>query len=698
MKISEKTLRYFRIVFLLNFTILLFIFCHSNANTPEPNLTPSHHWENIPIRTADEKKSNFKGGEGFQKIYGLAFSNSSPSIAYLSTDTSQIWKSIDGGTSWIPKNNGFYSHGARSLAIDPVNPDIVFAAGFAGYDKKMEAKYPHLFQGIYRTLDGGEKWTFLRKTSFFKQKSKGQLFCFLPSSSDLTKTKEIYCGSSNEGLLYSSDSGENWRSVGFKEDHIIQLLENPTQPGQIFVSTETGLFTFSNDETNKIGNGLPSWPLSITLSPSSPNIIYAAVGKHGVYKSKDFGVNFSKLNINRFNFSDIAVSPINSDIVYAMAHKSTFNPFYSHNGGEKWSVSTYPSLKSWDKKPGFWVSGAFAPHPHNPLIALVAANGKDRIFKTFNGGKKWYYSGNGLTGGRMRDIIFVDNDKMIFCLTDFGLWITENHGDTFQKFKVKRIQGSQSSYSGDMRNKTIVASLGKWRDKGLIVSHDSGKSWKYFKTLTNRFKLIRFHPQKESTVYAGPYKSIDNGKSWLKLSHTIHAMYEKNGDILYSYEALDKKSSNILKSPDRGKNWEKPYPPCPISANNINQLAVAPDNSNRLYIATDNGVYIYDGKKWMNRNNTHGLDLDFFYLCNVGSLAIDPRYPNIIYAARLAPARGQSNGIFRSDDYGKTWQNITSNIGPGLSVWAVKVSPFDSTVYIGTSRGTYRLPAHDRPN
>ena len=146
------------------------------------------------------------------------------------------------------------------------------------------------------------------------------------------------------------------------------------------------------------------------------------------------------------SFTDIAVSQQDSNIVFLMAHESKLNPFYSENGAKTWHASSNTNLEKLLYKSGFWFSAPFAPHPTMAFTALTASNGRDRIYKTLDGGKTWAYSGNGFIGGRMRDIAFSSNGAILFCLTDFGLWLTEDDCRTFWELDVGRIFGAQSSY------------------------------------------------------------------------------------------------------------------------------------------------------------------------------------------------------------------------------------------------------------
>ena len=678
-----------RIVYVACFCLFIAFATVSNC------LAGGLYWESVPLRTYKQKVMGLAGGEGFQQVYAIAYAPSDASMAYFSTDTSQVWKSINGGFSWEPKNHGFVSHGARSILVDPRNPAIVFAAGFSGVHHGEGGCPKGAFQGIYRTRDGGDHWVCVKRTDFFKQESKGSLFAFDSSTFKSGRTWTIFAGSYSEGLICSDDGGDTWRAVGFQGEHIIDMEENPAKAGALFIATEDGLYTYFKGRIRRIGRRLPAWPRSIAVSPAEPTVIYAAVGKGGVYKSIDGGVHFRPANEGLpfgLNFTDVAASPVNPDIVYVKADKSSSGPFYSSDGAKHWHAPESRNLGGLlPDEEGFWFSTPFAPHPKESRTALIASNGRARVLKTLDGGKAWGYSGSGFTGGRMRDIAFSKDGKMVFCLTDHGLWMTEDGGDTFRELKARRVFGAKSSYSGDIRGNTIVASLGTWGEKGLAVSHDLGKSWRYFGRYVDRYDFIGFHPQYDNTIYAGPYRSRDSGNAWHRLSHTIRAVYSGNGDIVYAVSTSDKKTCSILKSMDQGDTWLPTYPASLFPEKSVHDVAVAPDNPDRIYLATSTGLWIFDKTKWILRNADHGLENDFFGMCYISSVAVDPHNPNQIYAGRRAPGCGKSNGVFRSLDYGLTWENITYNLGPELTVWAVEISPLDSTVYLGTSLGTFRL-------
>jgi photosystem II stability/assembly factor-like uncharacterized protein len=651
-------------------------------------------WEFVPLRPGAQKAAGVPGGEGMQYVHALLYAPSDPSICYLSTDTSMVWKSEDGGHSWSPRYNGFIANGARSLAVDPINPEIVFAAAFLGYPPEEGSKYPRRAQGIYLSEDGAANWSLPYKTDFYKQDSKGPLFAFDSSSVRYGRTWTVFCGAYNEGLLRSTDGGRTWRYAAFNGQHIICLKEDPASPGRLLVATESGLYAYQNGSVVKIGNGLPTWPRSLDISPQNPQVIYAAVGASKVYKSVNGGHDFtpSGYGLPSCEFTDLAVSLLDSNVVYVRADKTAFGPFFSTNGARSWSPPVNADLGNLLPDKGYWFSSPFAAHPQEVKTALHVSNGRARVLKSQDGGKNWSYSGSGFTGGRMRDIAFWDNGKMIFGLTDHGLYLTENDADTFQKLRAIPTFGSQeSSSSVAARGNIIVASLGSWTDKILEVSYDSGNSWKSFNNLVDYFRTISFHPDYPNIVYAGPYKSVDGARTWQKLQYQVWLTHPEDGNTLYSVAAGPNAKGQIVLSTNGGLSWSKPYPTLPVHWQSVTGIAVDPKSPNRTYAATDRGVFVYDGTAWLLRNDKDGLTRDAHGLCYISCIAVDPVDPKIIYAGRMAPGYGRSNGIFRSRDKGMTWEDFNRNLSPGLTIWSLRVNPFDRAVYLGTSSGTLRM-------
>lgn len=122
-------------------------------------------------------------------------------------------------------------------------------------------------------------------------------------------------------------------------------------------------------------------------------------------------------------------------------------------------------------------------------------------------------------------------------------------------------------------------------------------------------------------------------------------------------------NGGVWKSDDYGRTWNPIFDAEPTQS--IGAIAVAPSDSNILYVASGeglarpdlsvgNGIYRSDdaGKTWAHLGLRDGQQIP--------ALAVDPRDPNRVFAAVLGHPYGpnKERGVFRSTDGGKTWSNI----------------------------------------
>src|SRR5687767_14551171 len=76
------------------------------------------------------------GGGGF--FYSCGFDPKNENVIYLGGDVNGVYKSVDGGKSWKIINNGLAGYGVFSLAVDPSNPNTVWAATDDGLNKSTD--------------------------------------------------------------------------------------------------------------------------------------------------------------------------------------------------------------------------------------------------------------------------------------------------------------------------------------------------------------------------------------------------------------------------------------------------------------------------------------------------------------------------------------------------------------------------------
>jgi uncharacterized surface protein with fasciclin (FAS1) repeats len=460
----------------------------------------------------------------------------------------------------------------------------------------------------------------------------------------------------------------------------------------------------------------------MVVDQQNPNNVYATVYQYGVYKSTDGGMNFSPIN-NGFNeaagkeTTSIAISPVDGSYLYVYFQNTT-HLYYSNNGGSNWirpssmdEKNAYGYVSGSQTDPNIpsqagWATGPIAAHPKDKNIAL-AAGSFYHIKRTTDGGRNWKYSNSGYTGGALGtggsgfSWDLKNPDRFAFFLMDYGGYLTEDNGSVFKSMRAISYKGLESTNAGAIDSSTglIITAVGGWEEQILAKSTDNGVSWKHIptddagnSTLSN-YTFIGFHPQNPNIIYAQRFKGTRNPStqaiSWKMLSYPVKAIFKGNGDHVYSF--YDK---TIYKSTDAGTTWAVHSTlPNPETSAAIYMIAIDPTNENRMYAAVlTNGIYIWNGTTWIKKGVSDGFTKDRFGKWNTLAVAVDPRSPNVVYAGNVSPSLGQSNGIFRSTDYGATWQNISYNLGPEFNAFGIGVNPHNGYVYLGSYHGTWKLP------
>jgi len=139
------------------------------------------------------------GGPAGGNIRALAIDPSNPNTIYAGSSIFDsivephseqykggIFKTTNGGQSWIGMSNGLPDDNVDSLAVDPKNPSTVYAATFAN--------------GIFKTVDGGQSWVNTGLSS-----SNTRVVAIDPSNSST-----VYAGTnSREGWFKSTNGGQS---------------------------------------------------------------------------------------------------------------------------------------------------------------------------------------------------------------------------------------------------------------------------------------------------------------------------------------------------------------------------------------------------------------------------------------------------------------------------------------------------------
>ncbi|MCP3981133.1 MAG: hypothetical protein GY716_17685 [bacterium] len=129
---------------------------------------------------------------------------------YWSNDQNRgVYRSTDGGASWQKVLYVNTETGAADVAIDPSNPNIVFAAMWQRTRADNHNHYGGVNSGIWRSLDGGTTWT--RLTLGLPGGSLGRIgIAIAPSKPKTVYATIVASDGSLEGIYRSGDSGGAW--------------------------------------------------------------------------------------------------------------------------------------------------------------------------------------------------------------------------------------------------------------------------------------------------------------------------------------------------------------------------------------------------------------------------------------------------------------------------------------------------------
>jgi len=172
-----------------------------------------------------------------------------------------------------------------------------------------------------------------------------------------------------------------------------------------------------------------------------------------------------------------------------------------------------------------------------------------------------------------------------------------------------------------------------------------------------------------TAVSAGSLSAADQPKDFAAVKYRLVGPFAGgrvsracgvSGDPLTYYAATA--SGGVWKSSDGGLTWKPIFDDQPTSS--IGSIAVAPSDPNVVYVGTGEanirgnvapGAGIFKstdgGKTWKHVWKQVG---------QIGTIAVDPRNPDVCFAAVLGHAFGPNSerGVYRTQDGGKTWERV----------------------------------------
>ena len=710
----------------------------AQINTSMSKMLENYNWRAIGPANMGGRVTDIDGVPG------------DPSTFYVSGADGGIFKTTNGGVSFNPifENQRAYSIGA--LTIAPSDNNILWVGTGEG-DPRNSVGYGW---GVYKSIDGGMSWKHLglKNTERIKRivvdPKNPNIACVCALGKEWGPNKE-------RGVFKTIDGGETWEKILYIDENtgcadIAMEVNNPRimyagmwtfrrKPWRFDDGGKnTALYrTMDGGETwKKIMNGLPDKDMArpgVHIAQSEPNIIYLMTEFEGggtAFKSEDRGENWEmvnddpNINFRPFYYSDVRVDPNQPNVLFSISGRLS----RSKDSGNTWEQIA--KTVHGDHQ-ALWI---------DPTNSKYILNGSDGGFqRSFDGGDSWEIINNiELSQFYQMEI---DNKKpynIYGGLQDNGTWVGPSnslykagilkrhwkglaYGDGYfavpipgeEHFVYTNLQGGVpflvDSRYGNVQTihpyPKIVGSAGD-----AIEKHKYRFNWD---------SPIMISPHDPETVYVGGnvvFKSNNRGKSWEVISPDLTTndkskqrssggtIYQDNTaaefhcSILYLAESPIQKGviwagtddGNIQVTLDGGKNWSnlknriKGLP----QFSWISKIHASEHNAGTAIIVVDQHrmndfrPYIFMtedfGKSW--KKITSNLPSNDY----VKVVRQDPHNPNLLFA-------GMEHGVFASWNLGKSWEKINNNL-PNVSVRDLRIQARDRDLVVAThGRGVFIL-------
>lgn len=375
----------------------------------------------------------------------------------------------DESYEWISVNSGLHGGIIRSLAIDPINTQVIYA----GIDGNM------IQGGVFKSTDGGASWTQINT-----ELTNTYVYTL---AIDPKNTQVVYAGTFGSGVFKSINGGSSWTQIGLSN---VNALSIDPKNSQIIYSGNNewgdGVYKSIDGGANWANTGLINNAESVAVNPIDTEVIYAGCNG-GVFKSIDGGASWAKAGTLSDVVLPVVIDPINVQIIYVGKKGSVFK---STDDGENWTRI--------DTGLPYDYAYSLAIDPKNDQIVYVGT-GQNGVFKSTDSGASW--KNIGLSGAISSLAIDPTNTQVVYAGTDIGVF-------KLVRISTFTIQTSAGEGGAISPSGTVTANSGD--SKAFRISPNSG------------YKISNV---KVDSVLKGSISSYTFSN--ITSNHTIEATFEK---------------------------------------------------------------------------------------------------------------------------------------------------------------------------
>ena len=658
------------------------------------------------------------------RIWAIAVDPTNADTVYVGSEGGGIAKSTDAGAHWSYLSNGLSSQSIRSLAIDPISNNIVYAG--TGTLERFGV-------GIYRSINSGGTWTNVGSSQF-----SGKTVCKIavdPPTAGSTRTTTLYAsvidviGGGIHSVWKSTNSGTNWTQLprtasGARSGSFYDIAINPDEArlgGGVYVTAPDGLFRSTDGGTSWSSSihprGTPPDPGAPSCLARDSHYLYIAFPENGHVTIAKSALGIGSWNelpppcvpmpppdppycAALYTFPSFGVNPARPNQIFVGGGGDLV---YSLDGGANW-------LRAHDVHVD---NDSIAFCPNNPQrIYLGTDGGMYRADYTSGSEIRWWSKNENFPSSLMYGLSISRDDHIVQGNQDNGTqlgWAGRNppwgsiYGGDGWKPKIEQTMSDGcdrlyyvyygSVVNSDSRAPMRVVMCGATRtDTNITPTGAYGEQMSFFPAMF-------VAPTDWNRVVMGfqkIWRSTDGGQTsphWTRIGGTgcvdsacatFTSVYEAPTDTNVIYAVAGNSRVWVTSNANQGNSatWTNRTSNLPPADGTGGILAVTidPSNSQIAYIGhtrANTGLY---------KTTNGGISWTQLGFGTLGcwDVAIDPANTSHVFAATSA-------GVYASTDGGTTWAS-TAGIPAGMEVTSLSLNAITRHLAASTyGRGAYIL-------
>ena len=227
------------------------------AGTGEANNRQSSSWGDGVYKSTDGGRTWTPTGlRDTRHIARLVVHPSNPEIVYVAAaghlwgpnEERGVFKTADGGRTWTKVLFVDSNTGATDLAIDPGNPEVLYAATYQRQRAAWGFNGGGPGSGIFRTRDGGATWT--RLTQGLPAGDKGRIGLDVSRAVPHTVYAVVEAAGRESGVYRTTDDGDRWEQMSTlnpRPMYYSQIRLDPREPRRVYLLGSNRGFYVSDD-------------------------------------------------------------------------------------------------------------------------------------------------------------------------------------------------------------------------------------------------------------------------------------------------------------------------------------------------------------------------------------------------------------------------------------------------------------------